>query len=91
MENQNLTQEHSHMLANSLNHYASIEHQERLNVLIGEQELQLVKTYNLVPFKNGDKWCILLGDNIQDGICGFGETPYKAILDFNNAFHRKTK
>ena len=24
----------------------------------------------LKPFKDGNQWCILLGDNIQEGICG---------------------
>lgn len=89
MKNSILNDQDSSMLANSINHYASIEHQEKLNTIIGEQELQLVKTYNLKPFKDGDKWCVLLGENIQEGICGFGETPYKAILDFNCAFQRK--
>lgn len=37
-------------------------------------------------FIDGDQYCVLLGDNIQDGICGFGDTPTKAIVEFNNNF-----
>ena len=89
MENGILNNEYSHNLANWINNMQVIEHQERMNLLLGEQQMQLVKTYNLVPFKDGGCWCVLLGDNIQDGICGFGETPFEAILDFNSAFHKK--
>jgi hypothetical protein len=81
-----LNENDSNMLANSINHYKSIQHQEELNLIISEQQLLLAKTYNLIPFKDGDKWCVLLGDNVQVGISGFGETPLKAILDFNKNF-----
>jgi hypothetical protein len=40
----------------------------------------------LVPYKDGDCWCVLYGDDIQSGICGFGESPSKAMLAFNDAF-----
>ena len=84
-----LNEEMSSMLANSINHYESIQHQEKLNLIISKQELVLVEAFKLTPFKDGDAWCVLLGENVQDGICGFGETPLKAILDFNYRFNIK--
>lgn len=33
-------------------------------------------------YKDGNAWCILLGDNIQEGICGFGDTKEEALIDF---------
>lgn len=30
-------------------------------------------------FPDGDQWCALLGENIQEGICGFGDTPIAAL------------
>lgn len=36
----------------------------------------------LRPFKDGNKWCILAGDNIQEGICGFGDTIEEALYEF---------
>lgn len=33
-------------------------------------------------FKDGNMWCALLGNNVQDGIVGFGESPYKALMAF---------
>lgn len=32
---------------------------------------------------DGDKWCALYGKNIQDGVAGFGETPFEAMADFD--------
>jgi len=33
-------------------------------------------------YKDGNAWCILLGDNIQEGICGFGDTKEEALIAF---------
>ena len=32
--------------------------------------------------KEGNMYCFLWGDNIQEGVCGFGETIFKAAWDF---------
>jgi hypothetical protein len=50
-----LNEEMSHMLANSINHYQSIQHQQRLDLLIAESDMVFVKSYNLMPFKDGDE------------------------------------
>lgn len=36
--------------------------------------------------QDGDMWCALFGDNPQDGVAGFGETPAKAMYAFDNAW-----
>lgn len=36
---------------------------------------------------DGDQWCVLWGENLQDGVAGFGDTAYLAVLDFNKAWH----
>lgn len=36
----------------------------------------------LKPYKDGNQWCILVGDNIQEGICGFGDTIDEALYHF---------
>lgn len=33
-------------------------------------------------YKDGNSWCVLIGENIQEGICGFGETPRDAYIAF---------
>lgn len=40
-------------------------------------------------FIDGNQWCALYGDNIQDGICGFGDSPALAMLDFDSSYERK--
>jgi hypothetical protein len=30
--------------------------------------------------KDGDEWCALIGENIQEGICAFGKTPIDALV-----------
>jgi hypothetical protein len=37
--------------------------------------------------KDGDQWCCLYGENLQEGIAGFGDTPHAAIVAFNNAMY----
>jgi hypothetical protein len=35
---------------------------------------------------DGNQWCVLLGDNIQAGICGFGCQIWEAVEDFRASF-----
>ena len=35
-------------------------------------------------FLDEGAWCVLLGDNIQDGICGYGDSPAEAMQDYEN-------
>jgi len=37
-------------------------------------------------YKDGDKYCCLLGDNVQEGICGFGNTPKEACAEFDRVW-----
>jgi hypothetical protein len=32
---------------------------------------------------DGNMWCVLYGDNLQDGVAGFGDTPEAACADFD--------
>ena len=34
-------------------------------------------------FKDGTAWCALEGENLQDGVCGFGDTPDAACRQFD--------
>jgi hypothetical protein len=38
---------------------------------------------------DGSMWCALLGDNLQEGVAGFGETPAKAMYAFDEAFWKE--
>ena len=34
------------------------------------------------PYKDGNAWCVLLGEDLQSGICGFGDSPQTAFTEF---------
>lgn len=38
---------------------------------------------------DGNKWCALYGDNLQDGVAGFGDSPQEAEEDFNLNWSKK--
>lgn len=70
-------------------HQSDILYQNELALIVEKQEYNLFATLKPKIYKDGSKWCVLLGENIQEGICGFGETPYLAILDFSKSFNSK--
>ena len=35
---------------------------------------------------DGNQWCALFGENLQDGVAGFGDSPAKAMLEFDRAW-----
>lgn len=35
---------------------------------------------------DGNQWCALYGDNLQDGVAGFGDTPEAACAAFDEAW-----
>lgn len=39
--------------------------------------------YKPVLKKDGDRWCALLGDSPNEGVCGYGDTPEKAMAAFD--------
>lgn len=45
---------------------------------------QCINALGIKPFKDGNQWCYLYGDNIQEGISGFGDTISDAAIDFYN-------
>jgi len=38
-------------------------------------------------YPDGNQWCALYGENIQEGVCGFGDTPELASRDFDKSWH----
>lgn len=34
-------------------------------------------------YPDGNAWCALYGENLQEGVCGFGDTPAEACADFD--------
>lgn len=39
--------------------------------------------------KDGNQWCALFGENLQEGVCGFGDSPAEAMWDFDKNWYKK--
>ncbi len=48
-------------------------------------------TYKPKIFIDGDKWCALYGEDLQNGVSGFGDSPNEAVCDFNKNWYAKLK
>ena len=40
---------------------------------------------------DGNQWCALYGENLQDGVAGFGDSPAVAFLDFDTNWCTKLR
>lgn len=38
---------------------------------------------------DGSMWMVLLGEDLQSGVAGFGETPAAAMAEFDQAFYKE--
>lgn len=38
---------------------------------------------------DGNLWCALYGDNLMEGVAGFGDSPEEAYCDFDKAWFAK--
>lgn len=61
------------------------------NAAISEQDrawLAERPSYMLRPrlSLDGNQWCALYGDNLQDGVYGFGDSPALAFADFDKTW-----
>jgi len=71
----------------TLNHYADMADRRAQS---SEYELLVtgfIKTLGVVPYKDGNQWCCLYGENLQEGIAGFGSTPFSSAEDLRNTFY----
>lgn len=59
------------------------------NAAIESEEMNLVALLKPRVFIDGNQWCVLYGENLQDGVCGFGDTPRLAVYAFNKAWDTK--
>jgi len=57
--------------------------QQRLETL---KELDLIEKLKPTFSKHGNQYCYLYGEDLMQGIAGFGDTVAKAMSDFCRAF-----
>ena len=63
-------------------HHNEINHQMNVEILETEQQYKRFAMLKPKIHKDGNKWCVLYGENIQDGVAGFGDTPHEAVIDW---------
>jgi len=74
------------LLLNS--HESNALYNQMASIITQESDFSLVSQLKARVFPDGNQWCVLYGDNIQEGVCGFGDTPYLAVVDFNNQWYK---
>lgn len=65
-----------------------LAHEAVKGAAIEQWEFALVAALRPRIFIDGNAWCVLYGENVQDGVAGFGSTPRLAVYDFNKAWDR---
>lgn len=69
--------------------YATLTSQSRHNAAIEAEEMNLVSLLRPRVFIDGDKWCVLYGGDLMNGVAGFGDSPILAVYDFNKAWRKE--
>ena len=70
-------------------HHDVLEHQERMYLVTIQSDYALFALLKPRVIKDGNQWCVLYGENLQEGIAGFGDTIHDAVLDFNQQFRKR--
>lgn len=82
-----LNDDYQRMAANAICHAAQMAGEEA-RVSAAEYARPSV-VYKPRIYIDGDKYCALYGENIQDGVSGFGDSPANAMFDFDRNWHKK--
>lgn len=72
-------------------HAEAIQHDIITNNLYEQAVIQMVNGMSAKVFQDGNQWCCLYGVNLQEGIAGFGDTPYLSMTDFYQKMHTPIK
>lgn len=55
-----------------------------------EEELRRPSVvYRPSIFIDGNQWCALYGENLQEGVAGFGDSPGEAMQNFDEEWYKK--
>ena len=87
--NSPLSYEFQSMAANAIAHAATMS-QYSIQEAAGHFTLPHV-IYKPKLYPDGDQWCALFAEDIQSGVCGFGDTPAKAMYAFDLAWDAPIK
>lgn len=80
--------EDSNMAANAICHAADMVKQEWLYTAAAHSCPSAVFKPRIYP--DGNQWCALYGEDLQNGVAGFGDTPVLAMENFDHNWRSQT-
>lgn len=57
--------------------------------MVGNEMVRPSAIYRPSIMRDGDQWCALYGEDLVEGVSGFGESPDAAMRAFDQAWHEK--
>ncbi len=70
----------------------SIEYSKHLGIIREDMSKPSVLYQQSLKISiDGDMYCVLMGENLQEGIAGFGKTLQEAMDKFDNNFYKPLK
>lgn len=81
-----LSPEMQNAIASSITHWAEMSKEAIASAAIEYERPSAVFKPRI--FMDGDQWCALYGDNLQDGVAGFGKSPADAMWNFDAAWRK---
>lgn len=82
-----MNNEWSQVAANAIVHYVEKINENIRNAILNFETPSVLFKPNLSL--DGDQWCALYGDNLQEGVSGFGNSPSEAMHDFDKEWFKK--
>lgn len=70
-------------------HHMACVAQDYMNAALEQQRPSVL--YRPAISIDGSQWCALYGDNLQDGVAGFGDSPAAAMEDFDKEWRHTRK
>ena len=84
-----LDNEYQQLIANSIAHAAEMA-SENIRAAASRYEAPSVLFKPKLSI-DGNQWCALYGENLQDGVAGFGRSPADAMWDFDKNWNAVMK
>jgi hypothetical protein len=82
-----MNDEYQRMAANAIAHEAFCAGQAWQQAASAYERPSVVWKPRLT--RDGDQWCALFGENLHEGVAGFGDSPDAAMWAFDQAWREK--
>jgi hypothetical protein len=69
-------------------HNELLEHDSRQYAADLQADYMLFSMLKPRVYRDGNQWCVLYGNDIQEGIAGFGDSISDAVKNWNYSFNK---